>query len=67
MRKDAVDKLVQINNGAWDEIKQLVNAGKLIESKYEEKISGEEKNIVVEWLGIRKVTDYFSLKEVIKS
>ena len=29
------------------------------ENKYEEKISGDSKNIVVEWEGQKKLTDYF--------
>ena len=29
------------------------------ENKYEEKISGDSKNIKVEWEGKRKLTDYF--------
>lgn len=29
------------------------------EDKYEEKLSGESKNIIVEWSGNRKLTDYF--------
>jgi len=31
----------------------------IIENKYAEKISGDSKNIKVEWAGSRKVTDYF--------
>jgi len=31
----------------------------IIEKKYSEKISGDAKNIKVEWDGSRKVTDYF--------
>jgi hypothetical protein len=31
----------------------------VIENKYAEKISGDSKNIKVEWGGSRKVTDYF--------
>ena len=29
------------------------------ENKYEEKITGDSKNIVVEWAGEKKLTDYF--------
>jgi hypothetical protein len=29
------------------------------EEKYQEKISGDAKNIDIEWMGVRKVTDYF--------
>ncbi|MFH1787696.1 MAG: hypothetical protein ABH811_02815 [archaeon] len=32
------------------------------EDKYEEKIIGDAKNILVEWTGVRKVTDYFQFK-----
>jgi len=32
---------------------------KLIEKKYEEKIVGDIKNILVEWEGAKKFTDYF--------
>ena len=31
----------------------------LAEEKYQEKISGDAKNIDIEWVGVRKVTDYF--------
>lgn len=29
------------------------------EDKYEEKLAGDSKNIVVEWTGLKKITDYF--------
>lgn len=32
------------------------------EGKYEEKITGDSKNIVVEWTGTREVTDYFKFE-----
>jgi len=32
------------------------------EGKYEEKIKGEEKEIVVEWAGEKKLTDYFKFE-----
>jgi hypothetical protein len=32
------------------------------ETKYEEKIVGESKNIVVKWAGEKKVTDYFKFE-----
>ena len=32
------------------------------EAKYEEKLSGDAKNIVVEWVGNDKVTDYFKFQ-----
>ncbi|MEK6841747.1 MAG: hypothetical protein AABX91_01185 [Nanoarchaeota archaeon] len=36
------------------------------ENKYEEKIVGESKNIVVEWKGEKKVTDYFKFEVEVK-
>ena len=34
----------------------------VVEDKYIEKLSGDSKNIDVEWTGIRKVTDYFKFE-----
>jgi len=34
----------------------------LIEDKYAEKLSGDSKNIDVEWSGSRKITDYFKME-----
>jgi len=34
----------------------------VIEDKYVEKLSGDSKNIDVEWTGTRKVTDYFKFE-----
>lgn len=34
----------------------------LIEEKYAEKLSGDSKNIEVEWSGSRKMTDYFKME-----
>lgn len=34
----------------------------LTEDKYKEKLSGNAKNINVEWTGIRKITDYFKFE-----
>jgi hypothetical protein len=34
----------------------------VIENKYAEKISGDSKNIKVEWTGSKKVTDYFKFQ-----
>jgi hypothetical protein len=34
----------------------------LIEEKYAEKLSGDSKNIDVEWSGSRKITDYFKME-----
>ena len=33
----------------------------LVEEKYAEKLSGDSKNIDVEWSGSRKITDYFKM------
>jgi len=38
----------------------------IIEKKYSEKISGDAKNIKVEWDGSRKVTDYFKFSIEVK-
>ncbi|MCK4647723.1 hypothetical protein KAT24_02230 [Candidatus Pacearchaeota archaeon] len=38
----------------------------IAEDKYSEKISGESKNIDIEWTGIRKLTDYFKFEAKIK-
>lgn len=38
----------------------------MIENKYAEKISGDAKNIKVEWSGGRKVTDYFKFQVDVK-
>lgn len=38
----------------------------VIENKYAEKISGDSKNIKVEWMGTRKVTDYFKFQIEVK-
>ncbi|HNZ52445.1 MAG: hypothetical protein BWY36_00795 [Candidatus Diapherotrites archaeon ADurb.Bin253] len=38
----------------------------VIENKYAEKISGDAKNIDVEWTGFRKVTDYFKFQVIVK-
>lgn len=34
----------------------------LVEEKYAEKLSGDSKNIDVEWKGSRKMTDYFKME-----
>ncbi|MCK9595895.1 hypothetical protein M0R19_01790 [Candidatus Pacearchaeota archaeon] len=34
----------------------------LVEDKYAEKLSGDSKNIDVEWSGSRKITDYFKME-----
>lgn len=36
------------------------------EDKYKEKLSGESKNIEIEWTGTRKVTDYFKYEVKVK-
>jgi hypothetical protein len=38
----------------------------VVENKYSEKISGDSKNIKVEWMGARKVTDYFKFQIDVK-
>jgi len=38
----------------------------VIEDKYSEKLSGNEKEIEIEWNGIRKITDYFKYKVKVK-
>jgi hypothetical protein len=38
----------------------------IVENKYAEKISGDSKNIKVEWAGARKVTDYFKFQVDVK-
>jgi hypothetical protein len=35
---------------------------KVVEDKYIEKLSGDSKNIDIEWTGTRKVTDYFKFE-----
>jgi hypothetical protein len=34
----------------------------LVEEKYAEKLSGDSKNIDIEWSGSRKITDYFKME-----
>lgn len=34
----------------------------MMEDKYIEKLSGDSKNIDIEWTGVRKVTDYFKFE-----
>jgi len=38
----------------------------IIEDKYKEKISGNEKNIEIEWTATKKVTDYFKYEIKLK-
>ena len=38
----------------------------IAENKYSEKISGDSKNIEIEWTGTRKVTDYFKFEIKVK-
>ena len=38
----------------------------LTEKKYEEKIKGDEKDIIIDWIGVRKLTDYFRLDMKVK-
>jgi len=34
----------------------------MVEEKYAEKLSGDSKNVDVEWSGTRKMTDYFKME-----
>ena len=34
----------------------------IMENKYKEKLSGDSKDIEIEWVGIRKITDYFKFE-----
>ena len=43
----------------YDWLKEETLFEKLVENKYEEKLMGDSKNIIVEWTGERKLTDYF--------
>ena len=43
----------------YDWLKEETLFEKLIENKYEEKLTGESKKIIVEWTGEKKLTDYF--------
>ena len=38
----------------------------LTEKKYEEKIKGDEKDIIIDWIGERELTDYFRLDMKVK-
>ena len=38
----------------------------IAETKYSEKLSGDSKNIDIEWAGVRKLTDYFKFKMMVK-
>lgn len=38
----------------------------LSENKYAEKLSGDSKNIDIEWVGTREVTDYFKFEAKVK-
>jgi len=38
----------------------------LFEEKYEEKITGDTKELKIEWKGVRKVTDYFKYEVKVK-
>jgi hypothetical protein len=43
----------------YDWLKDETGFPKLVEDKYEEKLKGEGKDIVVEWTCEKKITDYF--------
>ncbi len=45
----------------YDWLKTETNLN-LSEDKYTEKLSGDSKNIEIEWTGFRKVTDYFKFE-----
>jgi|TARA_B100001971_G_scaffold208318_1_gene229974 hypothetical protein len=36
------------------------------ENKYEEKLAGDSKNIVIEWVGTKELTDYFKFEMKVK-
>ena len=42
----------------YDWVKEEMDIG-ISENKYEEKIVGDSKNIMIEWAGEKKLTDYF--------
>lgn len=43
----------------YEWVNEEIGADPLSETKYEEKIKGDEKEIVVEWEGEKELTDYF--------
>jgi hypothetical protein len=69
MEKDTVFSSIIKYNGifsfhefykfCYDWLKEETGFDKLIEDKYEEKIIGESKKIIVEWTCEKKITDYF--------
>lgn len=50
----------------YDWLKEEALFEKLIENKYEEKLIGESKKIIVEWTGEKKLTDYFRFDMKVK-
>jgi len=43
----------------YEWLKEETEMDPLKEEKYEEKIKGDEKDIIIKWIGERKLTDYF--------
>src|SRR3989344_344048 len=50
----------------YDWLKEEAGMDPLSETKYEEKIAGDAKNIAVEWKGEKEVTDYFKFEVEVK-
>jgi len=50
----------------YEWIKEETGMDPLTETKYEEKLKGDEKEIVVEWKGEKKLTDYFRFDAEVK-
>lgn len=50
----------------YEWIKEEIDMDPLSETKYEEKIKGDEKEIVVEWEGEKELTDYFRFDAKVK-
>ncbi len=50
----------------YEWVKEEIVMDPLSETKYEEKLKGDEKGIVVEWKGEKELTDYFRFDAKIK-
>lgn len=50
----------------YEWVKEETRMDPLIEKKYEEKLKGDEKEIIVEWEGEKELTDYFRFDTKIK-
>ena len=50
----------------YDWLKEETGLDPLVEGKYDEKIAGDSKNIIVEWKGEKKITDYFKYEVEVK-